>query len=686
MMKQLLIPMVAFAMAIPAAAQDLSVIASYDLPEGSGDLAGWSKTIMIPSATFAKAEMGNVIKITGIPSAEATEDAPAQVQIAYKDEDWTWTQVIDYADVVGDSYSLTIDDDYFAECIALQDPERGLFIKGQNFTITRVELLGIPKPEVTYDVISTTPVADGLLNDWSNIVEIPAAAFAQLKLGDIVRIKGIPSAEATADAPAQLQLALKDEDWTWTQIMDSADIIGDTYEYTVTDPDFLEYFKLHGLNIKGQKFTVTEITVVREGTGKATLQTVNSYPVAEGDLAGWSALIEIPASAFAKLQLGDTVRLQGIPGEDATADAPAQVQLALKDEDFTWTQIVDYADVVGNYYDYVVDNEEYLEYFKLNGLNIKGQKFVVTNVDILRMMESDTVLKEVGGQDVTDGDLSGWSKTIEIPASVFENAMIGSVVRIFGTIAAEASEDAPAQVQLALKDEDFTWTQIVDSDNVLLVPYEYVIDSEEYLEYLKLNGLNIKGQNFTVTRVSVWNEEAGGGDEPDQPELPYEEISFMITSDGYVGYTANGDEWSEVVEIPASLFADCAKGDRIVVEATGLSEAQIQLAYKDDVYDWQYLVETDPFTDGKYTYELTGKKAPAGLALHGLFIKGKDLYVNRVSFWSNRGISAIGEIIDESVDADEPVEIYTLQGVRVSEMTKGIYIVRKGSKVRKVIM
>ena len=567
MMKQLLIPMVAFAMAIPAAAQDLSVIASYDLPEGSGDLAGWSKTIMIPSATFAKAEMGNVIKITGIPSAEATEDAPAQVQIAYKDEDWTWTQVIDYADVVGDSYSLIIEDDYFAECITLQDPERGLFIKGQNFTITRVELLGIPKPEVTYDVISTTPVADGLLNDWSNIVEIPAAAFAQLKLGDIVRIKGIPSAEATADAPAQLQLALKDEDWTWTQIMESADIIGDTYEYTVTDPDFLEYFKLHGLNIKGQNFTVTEITVLREGTGKATLQTINSYPVAEGDLAGWGAIIEIPASAFAKLQLGDTVRLQGIPGDDATADAPAQVQLALKDEDMTWTQIVDYADVVGNYYDYVVESEEYLEYFKLNGLNIKGQKFVITNVDILRMVEG-----------------------------------------------------------------------------------------------------------------------VEGGDEPDEPVLPYEEISFMIPSDGYVGYTANGDEWSEVVEIPASLFANCAKGDRIVVEATGLPEAQIQLAYKDDVYDWQYMVETDPFADGKYTYELTGKKAPAGLALHGLFIKGKDLYVNRVSFWSNRGISAIGEIIDESVDADEPVEIYTLQGVRVSEMTKGIYIVRKGSKVRKVIM
>lgn len=47
------------------------------------------------------------------------------------------------------------------------------------------------------------------------------------------------------------------------------------------------------------------------------------------------------------------------------------------------------------------------------------------------------------------------------------------------------------------------------------------------------------------------------------------------------------------------------------------------------------------------------------------------------------GQTAIGSI--EAEDADAPVEYYNLQGIRVSGDEPGLYIMRQGNKVSKII-
>lgn len=61
------------------------------------------------------------------------------------------------------------------------------------------------------------------------------------------------------------------------------------------------------------------------------------------------------------------------------------------------------------------------------------------------------------------------------------------------------------------------------------------------------------------------------------------------------------------------------------------------------------------------------------------------VYYNRVGIANNAGIKTTTGLETIGDDAEAPVEIYNLQGIRVSEMTPGqIYIVRQGSKVEKI--
>lgn len=61
------------------------------------------------------------------------------------------------------------------------------------------------------------------------------------------------------------------------------------------------------------------------------------------------------------------------------------------------------------------------------------------------------------------------------------------------------------------------------------------------------------------------------------------------------------------------------------------------------------------------------------------------VYYNRVGIANNAGIRTTTGLETIGDDTEAPVEIYNLQGIRVSEMTPGqIYIVRQGSKVEKI--
>ena len=50
------------------------------------------------------------------------------------------------------------------------------------------------------------------------------------------------------------------------------------------------------------------------------------------------------------------------------------------------------------------------------------------------------------------------------------------------------------------------------------------------------------------------------------------------------------------------------------------------------------------------------------------------------------GGKTFGSVIELPADTDAPAEYYTIEGLRVNKPSHGLYIVRQGSKVSKVIL
>ena len=72
------------------------------------------------------------------------------------------------------------------------------------------------------------------------------------------------------------------------------------------------------------------------------------------------------------------------------------------------------------------------------------------------------------------------------------------------------------------------------------------------------------------------------------------------------------------------------------------------------------------------------------LPTRGFFVKGQNATLTKVAL-VKAGSSAVENIAVDAIDFNAPVEIYTIDGRRVNEMTQGrIYIVRQGAKVTKI--
>lgn len=149
------------------------------------------------------------------------------------------------------------------------------------------------------------------------------------------------------------------------------------------------------------------------------------------------------------------------------------------------------------------------------------------------------------------------------------------------------------------------------------------------------------------------------------------------------------------------LFADATI--RFDLAGTG-TESHMQLFTPDPEYPsrWYALSENyNNLTDGTLAVNLwpsEPSKAPAraaagtpatpdliaALRTGGMYVKGRSVTVNGISFDKGDLTGVDGVSVGTAAD-DAPAEIYTLTGLRVSEMVPGqIYVVRRGNKVSKI--
>lgn len=219
---------------------------------------GWSTTwTTIPGSMFNDAVVGDKVRfyITG-----AKDDAQLSIQ------DANWKDIVKTPTVSGEYYEMKITDEDMLTTL-----KGGVHVKANLCTLTQVSLLTtVPAQEYT-----STVIWEGThdMGSWGKELSIDdddaKAKLANVKEGDRLFIEG-----TGLTSESQIQIVVKlQPDWTWTELVkyDTFPALG--YTYVIADIDGVataaqqvEALKAGGLYLKGQKGTITRVTLLQTTT------------------------------------------------------------------------------------------------------------------------------------------------------------------------------------------------------------------------------------------------------------------------------------------------------------------------------------------------------------------------------------------------------------------------------------
>lgn len=425
------------------------------------------------------------------------------------------------------------------------------------------------------------------------------------------------------------------------------------------------------------------------------------------------------AAAFGDLAAGDKIVFH-YTDVSTDSEAPGQIQIDAKvGPSWTWTAIVEYDNIVDGKYTYTCDDApigdtDYtdVETLSVRGLFVKGQNATLTKIEIVPAGGDVPTTTD----DLWTGSVAMGSWTGELDFSCESTAWTAQVAAKMKSLKVGDKlvftyEDCAANAQIALYckvGSAWTWTEIVPYADIANGSYTYKITDElagdtDYtvLETISERGFFVKGQGATLVKIAVVSKE--GGDNPVNPDEPVQPTTGTEIWNGEVVMGA----WKGMLEYKpletntqwnATAMNSMEEGSKLVfhytdVVGTDEAPAQIQLATfgLDAAWSWVELVAYDNVVNGKYTYVVTD--APAGdsdytdlemLKEHGFAVKGQNATLVKIEL-INPGAGVENVAADNKIDFDTPVEIYTIDGRRVAEMTPGrIYIVRQGNKVVKL--
>lgn len=255
----------------------------------------------------------------------------------------------------------------------------------------------------------------------------------------------------------------------------------------------------------------------------------------------------------------------------------------------------------------------------------------------------------------------------------------------FTDVASE--EKAPGQIQLATfgLDSQWTWTVLIDADNIYNNEYTYMVTGDETEGYtdlamLSAHGFAVKGQNATLVKIELKSAGSGGGSGDDTPggygETVVDTPQFDVAT------------WEAMYHLEKSKLGTLGSADKVVLYVSCNAGAEIQVAYKTATSDWTQYVDYAPISGSTYELSMSDPGLLEGANYDGLYFKGHDYVIQKVAV-VRPGQSGIEEAVSPEPEAatfdfGQPYEIYSLDGRQVSEMVAGrLYILRQGEVVRK---
>ncbi|MDO4320274.1 MAG: hypothetical protein Q4C34_06820 [Bacteroidales bacterium] len=702
----------------------------YYLKSGYG-----TKEVNIPKANFPKSlKAGDIVRLYyRADISNITDTKLPQVQYAVKVGDaWTWTQLFDHVDLTGydkttgaGTFDYTIGDtqtvykEYRDECEEFDDPfiadvaeeiaafqKDGLYIKGQLAYLDKIEVIQVGEA-VDPDAGLTEKSSYEKEFDfgaWKNDVQIPAKTFKGLALGDKIRVY----CQATGAEP-QVQLVYKDADWTWTPFVEAGDV-DEYYEYDVDSDVVIENLVARGMWLKGNDCTLVKVVVMsKSGQGggdnpekPGDLKIGSEWtPDAPLETGSWAKEVVVPSSLFKKADEKSVIRLL------FSEYTGGQIQPVLKMmPGYVWTQLADAIDIDDETYDIAIAEipdmnakvtsvEDAIKALQTSGLILKGKNIALKGAQLL-VPDNGEPEKQYKVSSTTEFDPAlesgNWGKELHILKGEFKKVTTESIIRL------HMSEWQGGQIQPVIKiGTGWTWTELAqyidlddkvfDLDIAEVSKLNADITPEIMVEGLELDGLYLKGKGFVITKMEILNPDNG------EPEVEYE----LVKTATFDPALESGN-WSNELHIAKSEFTLVNEQSLIKLIFSTYAGGQMQPVVKlGEAFTWTEIAEYIDLDGAVYELEvakvakLNADFTPAllveGLLNDGLYLKGQKFVLTGMEIWNPKG-SAVRDIAtdSETIDWNAPVEIYNLQGVRVSDMTPGqLYIVRQGNVVEKVV-
>ena len=206
-----------------------------------------------PEGTFTGLKKDNVIRVY----TTTTYEDPQYVLTYKKGDSWEWTDLsINVSEGV---ISYTVADETTATEIA----DRGLVIRGQAYTITKITI----DSEAEQPVEGEQTVWEGSeAISWNTEVapgtqfETPEGTFTGLQKDDVIRVY----TTTTYDEPQYVLTYKKGDSWEWTDL--NTTVSKGIISYTVADEITATEIADRGIIVRGQAYTITKITVTKAGT------------------------------------------------------------------------------------------------------------------------------------------------------------------------------------------------------------------------------------------------------------------------------------------------------------------------------------------------------------------------------------------------------------------------------------
>jgi hypothetical protein len=151
------------------------------------------------------------------------------------------------------------------------------------------------------------------------------------------------------------------------------------------------------------------------------------------------------------------------------------------------------------------------------------------------------------------------------------------------------------------------------------------------------------------------------------------------------GKNDGGDSIFTVYNTYGQIWEDAEKAEA----ANTATELQsVEAAVNNGIgYGWQWQnIDNIVVDNHSLVIGMTTNSTYTGEAFNGTWFTVGDFSLTRTAIGDNVGWNPVSAIATVSVDEQSPVEMFTINGVRVNSSTqKGLYIIKQGSKIKKIL-